>query len=178
MANTRGGQAPKQARQASKSKESRSSTLAKRRSHRITAGTSKRACKPGIKTTVTIPDSPSVSGQSSDNPASTQSAVAPSSPAQHSSLTHEQSPLLASPSPPPPFPLPPHRLLDQFPGDWLPSPASQSRFQSFRSKPISVCDELDISFFSSEQFGFLEKLVKDKCLGLLDLGDVVYPRLA
>ncbi|KAJ8421764.1 hypothetical protein Cgig2_018957 [Carnegiea gigantea] len=75
MANTRGGQAPKRARQASKSKESGSSAPAKRRSHRIAAGTSKRACKPGIKTTITIPNSPSVSSLSFDNSASTQSAT-------------------------------------------------------------------------------------------------------
>ncbi|KAJ8424575.1 hypothetical protein Cgig2_002587 [Carnegiea gigantea] len=115
MANTRGGQAPKRARQASKSKESGSSALAKRRSHRIAAGTSKRACKPVTQTTVIIPDSPSISDQSSDNSASTQSVVAPSLPAQHSSPAHEQSSSLASPSPPPPPPLPPHRCLDQFP---------------------------------------------------------------
>jgi len=150
MAHTRGGQAPKRARPASKSKESGSSAPTKRRSHRIAAGASKRTCKPVAQTTVTIPDSPSISGQSSGHSASTQSAVAPSSPAQRSSPTHEQSPPTASPSPPPPPPLPAHRLLDQFPGDWLPSPASQLRFQSFRSKPVSICDKLDISFFVSE----------------------------
>ena len=174
MAHTRGGQAPKRAGPTSKSKTSGSSAPAKRRSHRIAAGASKRACKPVIPTTIPIPDSPSAFDYSPGNSASTQFAVAPSSPAQRSSPTHEQSPPSASPSPPP---LPPHRLLDQFPGDWLPSPSSQSRFQSLRAKSISVCDKLDISFFASEQFEFFEKLVKDKCLGLLDLGNVVYPRL-
>ncbi|KAJ8434114.1 hypothetical protein Cgig2_024232 [Carnegiea gigantea] len=79
MANTIGGKAPKRIGQASKAKESASSTLTKRRSNRIAAATSKRACKPPIKTTITISDSPSVSGQSFDNSASTQSAIAPSS---------------------------------------------------------------------------------------------------
>ncbi|KAJ8423256.1 hypothetical protein Cgig2_001992 [Carnegiea gigantea] len=115
MANTRGGQTPKRARQASKSKELGSSAPAKRRSHCIAAGASKRACKPVTQTTVTIPDSPSISGQSSDNSAFTQSAVAPSLPTQHSSPVHEQSSPPTSPSPPPPPCLPPHRLLHQFP---------------------------------------------------------------
>ena len=36
---------------------------------------------------------------------------------------------------------------------------------------------MDILFFASTQFEFFEKLINDICLGLLDLGDVVYPRL-
>jgi len=34
-----------------------------------------------------------------------------------------------------------------------------------------------VQFFASEKFGFYEKLIKDNCLGLLTLGNVVYPRL-
>ncbi|KAJ8421227.1 hypothetical protein Cgig2_034077 [Carnegiea gigantea] len=79
MANTRGGKAPKRPSPASKAKESASFSPPKRRCHRIAAGTSKRACKSATKTTVTILDSPSVSDRSSDNSASTQSAIAPSS---------------------------------------------------------------------------------------------------
>jgi len=40
-----------------------------------------------------------------------------------------------------------------------------------------VCEKLDVPFFTSKKLGFFEKLIKDKCLGLLDLSDVVYPRL-
>lgn len=40
-----------------------------------------------------------------------------------------------------------------------------------------MCKKLDVPFLTSEKLGFLEKLVKDNCLSLLDLGNVVYPHL-
>ena len=36
---------------------------------------------------------------------------------------------------------------------------------------------VDVPFFTSAKLRFFEKLIKDNCLGLLELGDVVYPRL-
>ncbi|KAJ8433129.1 hypothetical protein Cgig2_004867 [Carnegiea gigantea] len=51
------------------------------------------------------------------------------------------------------------------------------RFQFFCNKPISIHEKLDVPFFTTEKLGFFEKLLKDNCLGLLNLGDVVYLRL-
>jgi len=34
-----------------------------------------------------------------------------------------------------------------------------------------------VNFFVTEEFGFVEKLLQDNYLGLLELSDVVYPRL-
>ncbi|KAJ8435532.1 hypothetical protein Cgig2_014451 [Carnegiea gigantea] len=76
---------------------------------------------------------------------------------------------------------PPHQVenwaLDSIPGEWLSTSASQDRYNSFRTCSISVCEKLDIQFFRSEKFAFLEKLAKDNCQGLRKIGDIVYPRL-
>lgn len=40
-----------------------------------------------------------------------------------------------------------------------------------------MSEKLDVPFFTSTKLGFFEKLIKDTCLGLLELSDVVYPRL-
>jgi len=34
-----------------------------------------------------------------------------------------------------------------------------------------------VDFFRTENFGFVDKLLRDNCLGLLELGNVIYPRL-
>jgi len=75
--------------------------------------------------------------------------------------------------PPQPFGSP----SDATPGEWFLTPSSKQKFQSFSSKSISICDELDVQFFASEQFGFYDKLITDNYLGLLTLGNVVYPWL-
>ncbi|KAJ8448505.1 hypothetical protein Cgig2_012149 [Carnegiea gigantea] len=168
MAHTRGGQAPKRAGQASKSKESGSSAPAKRLSHCIAVDASQRACKPMAQTTVTIPDSPPIFGQSSGNSASTQSAVAPSSPAQRSSPTHEQSPPSASSSPPPPLPLPPHRLLDQFPE--TKTSANGVFFESiFKTVKITLNRPIlesifGLKFIDTAPYNLSRKVAKDLCL--------------
>uniref|UniRef100_A0A7C8YGA6 Uncharacterized protein n=1 Tax=Opuntia streptacantha TaxID=393608 RepID=A0A7C8YGA6_OPUST len=77
---------------------------------------------------------------------------------------------------PPPVPGP-SSSPTSIPGDWLPTPSSITRFHSLRAKPISLCEKLDVNFFVAEKFGFVDKLLRDNCLGLLVLRHVVYPRL-
>ena len=74
-------------------------------------------------------------------------------------------------------PLPSGSPTDTTPGEWLLTPSSKQRFQTFSSKSISVFYELDVQFFAFGNLGFYEKLIKDNCLGLLTFGNVVYPRL-
>ncbi|KAJ8435764.1 hypothetical protein Cgig2_030673 [Carnegiea gigantea] len=68
------------------------------------------------------------------------------------------------------------RSIDSIPGEWLPTLESQQRHNFFHNRSISVCDKLDVQFFGIEKFGY-KRLIKDNCLGLPDLGDVVYPHL-
>jgi len=69
------------------------------------------------------------------------------------------------------------RSIDSIVGEWLPILANQQRLYFFYSRSISMCGKVDVQIFTYEKFGFFERLIMDKCLGLLDLGDVVYPQL-
>lgn len=76
------------------------------------------------------------------------------------------------------MPTAPHtKYLDTILGEWFPTLVSQNRFLQFQNRSISVCEKLDTQFFRAENFELLDKLLKDSCMGLLDLGETVYPRL-
>lgn len=150
--------------QAPKGQPSTALAQPKRRSNHIVTSTAKRKSNRRIKTTMTISDDTTIFGNSSAQMPLRLSSPTPSQP-EHGSTSMPLPPL-------------PHTcLLDSIPGDWLPSLASKDRSKSFGTKPVSVCEKLVMPFFTSEKLGFFEKLVKDNCPKLLDLGDVAYSRL-
>lgn len=164
MAKTRGRKGAKSVNRAPKAPSSAIHAPPKRRSTRIATGTGKRTCTTRLKVPVTISDDTTISRQSSDQTPSPPFSPAPS--------FHEHD---STSTPPPTFPQ--GSLLNIIPGDWLRSLASQDRFHAFKTKPISICEKLDVPLFTSKKLGFFENLVKDNCVKLLELGNVVYSRL-